>query len=74
MIGQGMRVLFKPSFTITKFDSPEDAAVNRIVGTVTLVNWKHRMFTVEYECGDSIQRESFKFSQIGKDVTVCGRE
>lgn len=73
MIGGGMKVRFTPFYAINSI-SPEETARQRITGTVTLVNWKHRMFTVEYECGDSIQRESFKFSQIGKDVTVCGRE
>lgn len=43
-----------------------------VVGTVVYINYQHKYFAVEYDCGSTKQRESFKFSEIGKAVTVCG--
>lgn len=47
---------------------PSEVATGRIV----YINWKHKYFTVEFKCGDTMQRESFKFSQIGQAVKVRG--
>lgn len=39
-------------------------------GVVVYINHPHKWFTVEF--GNPKQRTAFKFSQIGKDVTLCG--
>ena len=43
-----------------------------VTGTVVFINYAHKRFAVEYESGGVKQRTSFKFSQVGKDVLVCG--
>ena len=42
-------------------------------GTVTYVNEEHDYFTITYQMYGETFRESFKSSQIGKDVTIRGR-
>ena len=65
------KVIFDPFKQITGFAS-EDSKGKLVLGTVVMVNYEHKWFAVEYECGGEKQRTSFKFSQIGKDVLVCG--
>ena len=43
-----------------------------IDGVIVFINWHHKMFTVEFDCGGTKQRESFKFSQLGEEVKICG--
>jgi hypothetical protein len=43
-----------------------------VTGTVVMVNYAHKWFSVEYECGGVKQRASFKFCRIGKGVFICG--
>lgn len=67
----GKKVRFVPAFV------PVDRGFNvlkpePVEGKVVYVNHKHGYFTAEYGWEGSKQRENFKFSQIGKDVTVCG--
>lgn len=38
------------------------------VGTVAYVNERHKWFSVKY--GEN-QRTSFKFTEIGQNVTIC---
>lgn len=69
----GRKVRFIPAFVPR--DCPANANTQKpeyVTGRVVYVNQKHRYFTAEYGWEGSKQRESFKFSQIGKDVTVCG--
>ena len=71
MIKLGQEVRFDPFKDITGFAS-EDNRGKVIKGTVVMVNEPHQWFSVEYDCGGVKQRTSFKFSQIGKDVMICG--
>lgn len=71
MITVDEKVQFDPFYAITGFAS-EDNKGNLVTGTVVLVNYENKWFSVEYVCGGVKQRISFKFSQIGKDVLVCG--
>lgn len=65
------RVQFDPFKEITGFAS-EDNRGELVTGTVVMVNLKNKWFSVEYECGGVKLLASFKFSQIGKDVWICG--
>lgn len=71
MITIGDKVQFDPFKDITGFAS-EDNRGKIVTGTVVLINYENKWFSVEYECGGEKQRISFKFSQIGKDVLICG--
>ena len=71
MITVDEKVQFDPFEAVTGFAS-EDNKGTVVTGTVVMVNYANKWFSVEYECGGTKQRISFKFSQIGKDVTVCG--
>lgn len=65
------KVQFDPFKEITGFAS-EDNRGNIVTGTVVMVNYENKWFSVEYDCGGKKQRTSFKFCQIGKDVRICG--
>ena len=65
------KVRFDPFKAITGFAS-EDNKGKMVTGTVVLVNYENKWFSAEYECGGVKQRISFKFSQLGKDVWICG--
>lgn len=43
-----------------------------VTGTITYVNEEHNYFTITYQLYGETFRESFKPSQIGKEVTVRG--
>lgn len=64
-------VQFDPFYAITGFAS-EDNKGNLVKGTVVLVNYENKWFSVEYDCGGVKQRTSFKFCDIGEAVTICG--
>jgi hypothetical protein len=68
MIVIGDRVRFDPF----QYDKGQDINFYRksIPGEVVEVNYKHKWFSVEYGC--PAMRTSFKFCDIGKDVTVIG--
>lgn len=72
MIGEGMKVRFVPSFARGMNDSPEELAAKTITGTICYINWEHQNFTVEFDCGGTKQKESFRFWEIGKAVKVIG--
>lgn len=72
MIVPGTKVQFDPFKEITGFAS-EDNRGKMVTGTVVLINYENKWFSVEYECGGAKQRISFKFSQVGKDVLICGK-
>ena len=66
MIKVGQKVRFDPSRFWIGY-AVEDCRGD-VTGTVVMVNHKHGWFSVKY--GDL--RTSFMFSQIGKDVKICG--
>ena len=69
MIIIGDEVQFDPFEEITGFGSNDNRG-NPVIGTVVMVNYAHKWFSVEY--GDLKMRTSFNFCDIGKTVTVCG--
>ncbi len=71
MLVSGVKVQFDPFKETTGFAS-EDNRGKLVTGTIVLVNYLNKWFSVEYECGGVKQRTSFTFSQIGEDVTICG--
>lgn len=71
IVAIGQKVQFDPFKEITGFAS-EDNRGKTVTGNVVMVNYEHKWFSVEYECGGVKQRTSFKFCQIGKDVCICG--
>lgn len=73
MIGIGTKVSFIPAY-VPGTKLVEGYAPSEVVtGTVVDIHWEHKYFTVEYKCGDTMQRESFKFFQIGQAVKVRGK-
>ena len=72
MIGEGMKVRFVPLFNRAEHDSQAETRAKSITGKIVYINWEHKFFMVEYGCGDSKQRESFKFFEIGERVSVIG--
>ena len=71
MITVGEKVQFDPFEVIKGFDIGTIKG-KTVTGTVVMVNYANKWFSVEYECGGEKQRTSFKFCQIGKDVFICG--
>ena len=72
MIGIGMKVSFMPAFVPGALWNKTLDPSETVTGSIVYINWEHKYFTVEYKCGDSMQRESFKFFQIGTAVKVRG--
>ena len=70
MVIIGDTIKFDPLYHITGFCS-NDYRGNVVTGTVVMVNYANKWFSVEYECGGKKLRTSFKFSQIGKEVKIC---
>jgi hypothetical protein len=68
-ISVGQKVRFDPFKGIKGFDIGAFLG-NVVTGTVVMVNEPHQWFSVEY--GDPKMLTSFKFSDIGKDVLICG--
>lgn len=69
MVVVGDTVRFDPFKVMTGFAS-EDNKGNMVAGTVVFVNYANKWFSVEYDCGGTKQRASFKFCDIGKAVRV----
>ena len=63
------KVQFDPFEAITGYAS-EDSKGNIVTGTVVMVNYANKWFSVEYECGGKTLRISFKFCDIGNTVRV----
>lgn len=72
MIGIDMKVRFVPSFRDSTVMTPEERKEATVTGTVVYINYEHKMFMVEFEDNGAVFKESFKFSDCGKTVTVCG--
>ena len=66
----GQEVRFDPFKELTGFGSDGNRG-NYVTGTVVMVNYPHKWFSVVY--GNPEMRASFRFDEIGKAVTICGR-
>lgn len=73
MIGEGMIVRFVPSFNDSDKYTPAERKAATITGKIDYINWEHRYFTAGWMASGARNRESFKFSEIGKKVKVCGK-
>jgi plastocyanin len=72
MIGIGMKVRFVPSFADSVTFTPEERRAHTITGKVAWINWEHKTFGAEFQCGRGKMQETFKLSQLGEAVFVCG--
>ena len=72
MIRIGEKVSFIPSFNVSVADTVAEKREKTISGRVIYVYRDHNMFCVKYRCGGTMQKETFKFSQIGQDVHRIG--
>ena len=68
MISVNQRVRFDAlehiNTTAAKLSAP-------VTGAVYDVNEAHQVFHVAYDLGGTVQRTSFKFTDIGNAVTIC---
>lgn len=67
----GSTVAFCPAAFCEKGYVEENAPTVR--GKIKSVNKPHHIFTVEYTMGGVTYLETFNLSQIGQEVTLCGR-
>ena len=67
MIRVGEKVSFIPGWAISKVDDEAEKLEKTVSGRVIYVNQNHQMFCVKYRCGGTMQKETFKLSQIGAD-------
>lgn len=66
-VGQTMR--FIPHWNKSEHDDAKAKKEKSVIGTVFYVNAAHRNFAVRYSsCGGMMLTETFKFSEIGKDI------
>lgn len=73
MIGEGMKVRFIPSFAQSRVDDEAEKRRKTVTGTITYINWEHKIFWCEFECGNTKLTEAFKLCDIGTEVQLCGR-
>lgn len=66
-MGIGMKVRFIPCCAIND-KGPKES----VTGKIVYINHEHKFFVAEYDCCGNKQRESFKFSDVGQEVTVYG--
>ena len=72
MINIGQKVRFVPCWNKRVYDTKEEIRLKSIIGKVIYVDRAHKTFTVRYSCGGTIQKETFKFSDLDKEVLVVG--
>jgi hypothetical protein len=72
MLGEGMKVRFVPSFKDNMKYTPQERRENSITGVISYINWENKNFCVEFNCGGTTQKETFKFVDIGQAVSVIG--
>lgn len=65
MVRLGQKVEFDALFCVKTSIERVEAPT---VGTVVYINKRHNWFSVQY--GEN-QRTSFKFTEIGQNVTIC---
>lgn len=70
MIDIGQKMRFIPHFNINEHDDEEAKREKTVTGKVIYVNRQHKQFTVKYNCGGTEQKETFKLSEIGKNVFI----
>ena len=70
MIKIGQTVSFIPGWNTSIVDSEEERREKAVTGKVMYVNKQHQCFGVAYDCGGTVQKESFKFTQIGEAVQI----
>lgn len=68
MIDIGRKVRFVPHWIKGGNDSPEEHREKEVIGRVIYVDRAHKKFSVRYSCGGTTMIETFKPSQIGKEV------
>ncbi len=69
-IGQTMR--FVPHFLTNQKEDEAQKRKSMITGKVIAVNSQHKHFTVEFNCGGTMQKETFQSFDIGKDIHFAG--
>ena len=73
MIDIGQKMRFVPYWFKGANDTPQGVREKQTIGKVIYVDREHQKFTVKYSvCGGTQMKETFKLSQIGKDIHVCG--
>lgn len=72
MIDIGQKVRFVPCWDKKAFDSEEEIRRKSITGKVIYVDRAHKTFTVKYSCGGTVQKETFKITDLDKEVFVVG--
>lgn len=65
MVQIGQKVRFDAFFGMKETYKKDQAPT---VGTVIYINQRHKWFSVQY---GKNQRTSFKFTEIGQNVTIC---
>ena len=70
MIDIGQKMRFVPHWYKGANDTPEEAREKQTIGKVIYVDRAHKKFTVKYSCGGVDMKETFKLSQIDKDIHV----
>lgn len=70
MIDIGQKMRFIPYFNINEKDDEAQRREKMIVGKVIYVNRKHKLFTVKFNCGGTMMKKTFKFTDIGEDIFV----
>ena len=68
MVDVGQKMRFVPSWNKNAFDDEQTIKEKSVIGKVIYVNRQHKQFTVKYPCGGTKQKETFKFSEIGKTI------
>jgi hypothetical protein len=68
MIEVGQRVQFVPYWDLSKLDDARTRKAKTVVGVVTEVNVRHRLFYCSYNRNGVKYIESFKFQDIGDTV------
>lgn len=72
MIGIDMKAWFVPSFMESDVLTPEERKERTVRGDIIYVNYAHKIFTVAFEAGDKVLKETFNFVDCGKSVRVRG--
>lgn len=63
---------FIPNWNIRRYDDKATKQSKTVEGTVSRVDHRHKNFTVDFPCGGTMQKETFKFYEVGKTVFEIG--
>lgn len=74
MMGVGMKARFVPMYDESVKLTAAERRESTVTAYISYINWEHKYFVVEWNSNGCACRESFKFGDIGKKVTVGGRE